>query len=57
MSNIFYSKFFFRQAETLEDNFNVLILQQLMGSTFQLCISGYNTLLVRITMYECNECL
>ncbi|XP_043685244.1 odorant receptor 82a-like isoform X1 [Vespula pensylvanica] len=34
-----------RQAETLEDNFNVLILQQLMGSTFQLCISGYNTLL------------
>nr|XP_050868546.1 uncharacterized protein LOC127072289 [Vespula vulgaris] len=34
-----------RQAETLEDNFNVIILQQLMGTTLQLCISGYNTLL------------
>ncbi|XP_047370082.1 odorant receptor 85c-like [Vespa velutina] len=34
-----------RQAKTLEDNFNVIILQQLMGSTFQLCASGYNTIL------------
>ncbi|KAL2741586.1 odorant receptor 22c-like [Vespula squamosa] len=33
-----------RQAETLEDNFNVMILQQLMGTTFHLCISGYNAL-------------
>ncbi|XP_047370080.1 odorant receptor 63a-like isoform X1 [Vespa velutina] len=34
-----------RQAKSLEDNYNVIILQQLMGSTFQLCASGYNTLL------------
>ncbi|XP_047370085.1 odorant receptor 22c-like [Vespa velutina] len=34
-----------RQAKTLEDNFNVIILQQLMGTTFQLCESGYHTLL------------
>ncbi|XP_035742377.1 odorant receptor 13a-like [Vespa mandarinia] len=33
-----------RQAECLEDNFNIMILQQLMGTTFHLCISGYNTL-------------
>nr|XP_050868548.1 uncharacterized protein LOC127072290 [Vespula vulgaris] len=32
-----------RQAKALEDNFNIIILQQLMGSTFQLCSSGYNT--------------
>ncbi|XP_046837405.1 odorant receptor 22c-like [Vespa crabro] len=34
-----------RQAKTLEDNFNVIILQQLMGTTFQLCSSAYNTIL------------
>ncbi|XP_046837408.1 odorant receptor 63a-like [Vespa crabro] len=34
-----------RQAKTLEDNFNTIILQQLMGTTFQLCASGYHTLL------------
>ncbi|XP_047370029.1 odorant receptor 22c-like [Vespa velutina] len=33
-----------RQAECLEDNFNIMILQQLTGTTFHLCISGYNTL-------------
>ncbi|KAF7379298.1 hypothetical protein HZH68_017143 [Vespula germanica] len=37
-----------RQAKTLEDKYNVIILQQLMGSTFQLCASGYYTLLERI---------
>ncbi|KAF7379277.1 hypothetical protein HZH68_017122 [Vespula germanica] len=34
-----------RQAETLEDNFSVMILQQLMGTTFHLCISGYYALI------------
>ncbi|XP_035733494.1 uncharacterized protein LOC118446665 [Vespa mandarinia] len=34
-----------RQAKTLEDNFNTIILQQLMGTAFQLCASGYHTLL------------
>ncbi|XP_035733502.1 odorant receptor 94a-like [Vespa mandarinia] len=34
-----------RQAKTLEDNFNIIILQQLMGTTFQLCSSAYNTIL------------
>ncbi|XP_035742401.1 odorant receptor 22c-like [Vespa mandarinia] len=38
-----------RQAESLEDNFNVIILQQLMGTTLQLCISGYNTLLSTVS--------
>ncbi|XP_043685248.1 odorant receptor 82a-like [Vespula pensylvanica] len=33
-----------RQAKILEDKYNVIIFQQLMGSTFQLCASGYNTL-------------
>ncbi|KAI4486992.1 hypothetical protein M0802_012132 [Mischocyttarus mexicanus] len=34
-----------RQAKTLENCFNIVILQQLTGCTFQLCISGYNTLI------------
>ncbi|KAI4476740.1 hypothetical protein M0804_013357 [Polistes exclamans] len=34
-----------RQAKNLENSFNVIILQQLTGCTFQLCISGYNTLI------------
>ncbi|XP_046837406.1 uncharacterized protein LOC124432469 [Vespa crabro] len=34
-----------RQAKTLEDNFNVIILQQLVSTTFQLCSSAYNTIL------------
>ncbi|KAF7383024.1 hypothetical protein HZH68_014873 [Vespula germanica] len=31
-------------AETLEDNFTGIIFQQLLGITFQLCISGYHML-------------
>ncbi|XP_035733499.1 odorant receptor 22c-like [Vespa mandarinia] len=34
-----------RQAKTLEDTFNVIILQQLIGTTLQLCTAAYNTIL------------
>ncbi|KAI4475991.1 hypothetical protein M0804_013949 [Polistes exclamans] len=37
-----------RQAECLEDNFHFVIMQQLMGTTFHLCITGYNVLIVGI---------
>ncbi|KAK2574927.1 hypothetical protein KPH14_002617 [Odynerus spinipes] len=33
-----------RLAEALEDNFNIVILQQLLGTTVHLCISGYHAL-------------
>ncbi|XP_046837404.1 odorant receptor 22c-like [Vespa crabro] len=44
-----YNLFTKVQAESLENNFNVIILQQLMGTTLQLCISGYNTLLSTVS--------
>ncbi|XP_046837414.1 odorant receptor 45b-like [Vespa crabro] len=34
----------FRLADSLESEFNLLILQQLMGSTLHLCLLGYDTL-------------
>ncbi|XP_047370322.1 odorant receptor 63a-like isoform X2 [Vespa velutina] len=33
-----------RLADTLENDFNLLILQQLLGSTFHLCLLGYDAL-------------
>ncbi|KAI4491590.1 hypothetical protein M0804_002982 [Polistes exclamans] len=33
-----------RLSESLEDEFNLMILQQLVGNTFQLCLLGYDTL-------------
>ncbi|XP_047367892.1 odorant receptor 4-like [Vespa velutina] len=33
-----------RLAETLEDGFNIMIFQQLLGTTFNLCVSGYYAL-------------
>ncbi|KAF7379286.1 hypothetical protein HZH68_017131 [Vespula germanica] len=35
-----------RLAERLEDNFNIVIMQQLLGTTIHLCISGYHLLMV-----------
>nr|XP_050868537.1 odorant receptor 13a-like [Vespula vulgaris] len=34
-----------RLAERLEDNFNIVIMQQLLGTTIHLCISGYHLLM------------
>ncbi|XP_043685147.1 odorant receptor coreceptor-like [Vespula pensylvanica] len=34
----------FRLAESLESDFNILILQQLLGSTIHLCLLGYDGL-------------
>ncbi|KAI4475199.1 hypothetical protein M0804_014456 [Polistes exclamans] len=34
-----------RLAEKLEDNFNIAIMQQLLGTTIHLCISGYHLLM------------
>ncbi|XP_035733486.1 uncharacterized protein LOC118446658 [Vespa mandarinia] len=36
-------------ADSLESEFNLLILQHLMGSTFHLCLLGYDALLVNLT--------
>ncbi|KAK2574929.1 hypothetical protein KPH14_002619 [Odynerus spinipes] len=33
-----------RLAEKLEDDFNLIIFQQLFGTTLNLCISGYHAL-------------
>ncbi|XP_035742386.1 odorant receptor 13a-like [Vespa mandarinia] len=33
-----------RLSESLEDEFNLVILQQLVGNTFQLCLLGYDAL-------------
>ncbi|XP_043488941.1 uncharacterized protein LOC122515605 [Polistes fuscatus] len=36
----------FRLAETLEDTFTAIIFQQLLATTFQLCLAGYQMLVV-----------
>ncbi|XP_047370068.1 odorant receptor 4-like isoform X1 [Vespa velutina] len=38
-----------RLAERLEDNFNIVIMQQLLGTTIHLCISGYHLLMSKET--------
>ncbi|XP_015182787.1 PREDICTED: uncharacterized protein LOC107069746 [Polistes dominula] len=35
-----------RLAETLEDNFTAIIFQQLLATTFQLCLTGYQMLVI-----------
>ncbi|KAL2734707.1 odorant receptor 4-like [Vespula maculifrons] len=37
-----------RLTEGLENNFNYLILQQLLGTTIHICISGYYLIMVQI---------
>ncbi|XP_043685154.1 odorant receptor 4-like [Vespula pensylvanica] len=38
-----------RLAERLENNFNIVIMQQLLGTTIHLCISGYHLLMSKET--------
>ncbi|XP_046828558.1 uncharacterized protein LOC124428491 isoform X2 [Vespa crabro] len=45
-----------RLAETLEDGFNIMIFQQLLGTTLNLCVSGYYALSMGLgdTLYQSN---
>ncbi|XP_035742388.1 uncharacterized protein LOC118450626 [Vespa mandarinia] len=44
-----------RFAEKLEDNFNIVIMQQLLGTVIHLCISGYHLLMDDVMNFQSSK--